>query len=258
MISKENAERSVDNSEDQLPNIFLTPFDGMAVIFLEKLSISLYDVIEQTKNGKKNFTYYERFNLLYQAVKGLEIMDEYFLHCNIKPQTIMLKQVNKDEIVDMAQAGLPPASSTGNEHFQLKFVDFGMIAIGDKGTRRCSGGNFGFLPNEFIIKNSPTEKLDVYSLGMSFLDLELAQRGLSEFSKIDQILYKTTKNNQLEIDSSDVTKLNNFNLVIEMKKLIAKINYRNNILEILEQKYPDYKVCTIITRYLENVQELIF
>lgn len=222
-------------------NISLGPDQVVAAIFVEKLTLSLAQVIKDTRKRKKRFLDHERFNLLYQAVKGLEIMDEYFLNCAIKPGNMMLKKVTEDEIKEMEEAGVSPARLSLREHFQLKFVEFGLISAGAKGQRECMVGTAGFLPDEFFHENSTDEKLDVYSLGMSFLDLELAERGLGSFSQVDSFLYEKKKKNELQLSSSEIWNLNNFKLFNEMKKLMVDKKLKPIFLQRLAKNFPAFK-----------------
>lgn len=237
-------------TENQMQNLALEDDQGVVAIFMEKLSISLHDVIKLALNGELRFPDQERFNLFYQAVIGLEIMDNYFLHCDIKPKNMMLKEVTEDEIKKLENTGIPIARFSKDEHYLLNFIDFGLISIGDKGQRECFGGTPGFMADEVIEddsldeRDSFDEKEDIYSLGMSFLDFELAERGLSEFSKVDWILKKKMRNNDPSItfEESDIKQLNKKSLVKRMKKLMTNDKYRPIFLETLETMYPAFKL----------------
>ena len=47
--------------------------------------------MDLTVKGKAFFLDHERLSFLLQAIRGLGIMDQYFVHCDIKPKNMMLK-----------------------------------------------------------------------------------------------------------------------------------------------------------------------
>ena len=157
-------------------NITHKPEEGMATIFVEKLSISLADFMDLTFDGKAFFLDHERLSLLLQAVKGLGIMDQFFVHCDIKPDNMMLKQILVDDIVEMAQSKVSSARFNHNQFYQLKYIDFGLISFDQPENRECNGGTPGFIPDEYLQRNVSNEKFDVYLSGMTFLDLELNKK----------------------------------------------------------------------------------
>lgn len=229
-------------SKNELENIKVKDSEGVATIFMEKLNISLRELINLNITKKARFLDQERLNLFYLAAKGLETMDKYFLHCDIKPENFMLKKVNIDEIKEMYSNKIEPARLSSKEFYTLKYIDFGLISFEERNERECEGGTPGFIPNEYLQEEVSNEKFDVYSLGMSFLNLELAERGYSGFSFVDAILYKRKKAGGFELTEEDITNLNKIRIVKKMKEIMVDEKYKTIFLKRLENIYSNIKI----------------
>jgi len=128
-----------------------------------------------------------------------------------------------------------------NEFYQLKYIYFGLISFDQPENRECNGGTPGFIPDEYLQRNVSNEKFDVYSLGMTFLDLELNERGYEGFSCVDRVLHRRKKAGGYELNQEDLQKLNQLELVKRMKQIMIDENYRLLFLDMLEEIFSSIK-----------------
>ena len=237
--AKVQEKNNSDLSDAALRNISYDPEEGMAAVFVEKLTFSLKQLFRSKADHV--FSQHQMLNLQYQAIKGLEIMNEHFLHCDIRPENMMLKQMTEDEAREMQEAGIPVARTRQDEAFQLKFVGFGQVAVGEKGQRSCINGTPGFTPDEHLQTMTYNEKFDVYSLGMAFLDLELAKRGFKPFSEVDSIIYKRKQHKKKQFKGLDTKILSKKNIVQKMKTLMRDGTFRPYIMKKFQKVYKTSK-----------------
>lgn len=216
--------------------------EGMVSIFTEKLTISMGNFLDLYVQNKIELDPEERLNAFYQASLGLKIMNSYFLHCDIKPDNMMLKNIEMDEIEEMNSKKILPIRLNQNEYYQIKYIDFGMIAPGKIHERECKGGTPGYIPDEYFENGTSNSKFDVYSLGMTFLEMELADCGYEGFNRIDAILFQRKKEDKgdtlTEKNKNDLYKID---LVNRMVEIIEGEEYREVFLNILEEIYPQLK-----------------
>lgn len=212
--------------------------EGMLTIITEPLFMSMADFLELSYDDKVDMEAEDKLNLFYQAIKGLMIMDSQFFHCDIKPSNIMFKGLSSEGIKEMASANIFAARFNEDQYFQLKYIDFGMIAPGNRNERQCPGGTSGFIPDEYLQKNVSHQKFDVYSLGMSFLDMELASLGYEQFSQIDSILFKNKKKKLAQLTQEEINELEDFNLVSRMKEIMIDSQYQSIFFDKLKQIDP--------------------
>jgi serine/threonine protein kinase len=168
-------------------------------------------------------------------------MDQFFYHCDIKPDNMMLMGIGKETILEMSAKKIYPVRLDSNSYFQVKYIDFGLLTSGEVQNRECQGGTNGFKPDEYLSSNILNDKFDVYSLGMTFLSLELSNLGYIGFDRIDSILHKRKKVKERKLTEDDIEKLDSLDLVERMKTLMTSDDYRQKFLEKLEIVYPSLK-----------------
>ena len=179
----------------------------------------------------------QRLNLFNMAVQGLLVMHQKYFHCDIKPENMMLKKINAETISKMMEQEIEPARLMPNEYYQLKYIDFGLVAGGEFDQRECMGGTDGFKGDEYLSKNTSNENFDVYSLGMTFLNMELAIQNYSFFSSIDSKIYKLKKNKK-KISNTEVEYFEKSSLVKRMKALMEDPKYKSTFLKVLKNYSP--------------------
>lgn len=239
LISKVN-----QNSQEKkkLPNLAHHKAEGVVAIFSEFMNFSLEEILNILQQEKIQISAENRLNLFYQAVKGLNMMDPWLFHCNVTPGSMMLNQISSDEIAQMNQLKIPPASIIKDIYLQLKFIDFKSVAIADEREDRvCVGGTSGFIPDEYLLKNKSHDKIDVFSLGMSFLSVELASLGYEGLYVIDSVFFGCKREYRRKLKEDEKSHLDSLLLVQRMKQIIGSNDYRIQFLNELEVIFPEFK-----------------
>lgn len=62
-------------------------------IYSEKLDFSLFNMMEAHLENPFNYPLIERLNFAIAAISGIEMLSEEFIHCDIKPENIMFKEI---------------------------------------------------------------------------------------------------------------------------------------------------------------------
>ncbi|KAK7343588.1 hypothetical protein VNO77_12435 [Canavalia gladiata] len=173
-------------------------------------------VYEMMRNGAlSNFLFREgdkpswehRLKFVLEIAKGLlylhEECDPQIIHCDIKPQNVLL-----------------------DSNYTAKIADFGLAKLLVKDRTRTSTivrGTMGYLAPEWL-KNAPvTAKVDVYSFGVMLLEILFCRRhielhqiedgteGRDDMILIDWVLYWAKEGNLRVIVSDDEEIVNDFN-----------------------------------------------
>ena len=230
------------SNETQRENVEHEANQAMFTVFTEKMDFSLSVLMDLLKEGKITTKAQDRMDMLKAALQGLEIMNSYFLHCDIKPSNIMLKNLSNPELHQLHLKKQAVISLTDTQFVQLKYIDFGMVSFGEENERFCEGGTPGFVPDEFLMKKKVThEKFDVYSLGMSFLDLELAIEKLHGLSFVDKLLFNIKKRGKKKLEKAHLQLLNKHDLIQTLKSTIFTTKYREMFLTRMRETFPEFE-----------------
>ncbi|CAK8568323.1 unnamed protein product [Lathyrus sativus] len=110
---------------------------------------------QHLRSGGLDWT--KRFNIALGTARGLAYIHEecleWVLHCDVKPQNILL-----------------------DSDYQPKVADFGLSKLRDRSDAKFSSfskirGTRGYMAPEWILNHSITSKIDVYSYGMVVLEI---------------------------------------------------------------------------------------
>ncbi|XP_031483105.1 putative receptor protein kinase ZmPK1 [Nymphaea colorata] len=121
-------------------------------------------------NSSSTLAWDNRFNIALGTAKGLAYLHEecleWVLHCDIKPQNILL---DKD--------------------FTPKVADFGLSKLLDRGGTNVSSfsrvrGTRGYMAPEWILNQPITSKVDVYSYGILVLEMVTGRSSVG-FEQVD-------------------------------------------------------------------------
>jgi serine/threonine protein kinase len=246
-IDKVKSKFSLD---DEIKNaLFHIQNEGLITIFMERLDISFTEVIELFLHKFHDAPFYERLNLFILAMQGLEIINKDYLHCDIKPENIMLKKIPPEKAQEMISKNFIPFRTGKTSYYQLKYIDFGFTSDGSKKKRKCRGGTAGYLPKEYYDKDLDSQKFDVFSLGITLLDAELINMNLQGFNSFQDILDAVIEEYDEKYDEDDEEaeyefskeqqeEIKNYNLYEEIKEVVFQ-EEKEKLLKNLETIYPD-------------------
>jgi serine/threonine protein kinase len=205
-----------DSLDEEITKVFSHgKKEGLMTIFMERLDVSFLELIDLFFNNEVELFMDSRVDLYILAMQGLEIINKHFLHCDVKPENIMLKKISPEKAQEMVSKNFIPIRTGKTFYYQLKYIDFGLIAQGKEGERKCHGGTPGYIPKELDVTGFDHEKFDVFSLGMTFLFAELAIMELEGFDRIQTVVndvidekdeegYKFTKEQKEKITNLDL------------------------------------------------------
>ena len=151
------------------------------VIQMEKLDFDLSDYQLTLTDNWAPLYFHTRCQIGESVLKGLVAMFPKYSHCDIKPQNIMAKMVNDDQIQDLSDDEIERIELFPGQFYQVKIIDFGVVVKGNPGERRCPGGSPGFLADEYFTIDSHA-LFDVFSMAVTMIDMEMALLGFEKFS----------------------------------------------------------------------------
>ena len=163
--------------------------------------------------GKEGLPFVDRIKIAHHLFEGLARINEEYLHCDIKPDNLMIKIYKSLK----HKKNLPLIHTENNEFITIKYIDFGMVVSKKE---KCWGGTYGFVPPENFMKLKPYDKTDLYSLGVLLFDTEiLAINKLSKLRDIVEAFNLLVAKKSKKMLKRDQNKMMKFEL---FKKVVGK------------------------------------
>ena len=152
------------------PNKNEIPF----VISMEPMDTPLsYINVEVLNHKLPPISIDQRVQMAINLLRGLALMNQVVIHCDIYEENIMLNILNTKASEQVTQNGLRVIDYMG-KYYQTKIIDFGdSLVIEAVQNLICKTGRMGFAPQEFFETDVTHEKFDHYSMGMALLDQEI-------------------------------------------------------------------------------------
>lgn len=208
------------------------------VLFIEPMSFELFRLVNFLQQGIISIELQWRIKIAVELINGLMIMKQVGYHCDIKPENIMFERIQGDRIREAKDKGYHVLLLQGN-YYLVKYIDFGLGELhSQKSLARCNGGTPGYAATDRLI-TFEHDKLDIYSVGITLLDLELSTYQLSLISDVFAILYVCAKEKKTIFPKKYKTKLENMKLIIEFKKYMD--SNQEQFLLYLDLVYPDFR-----------------
>lgn len=175
---------------------------------VEKLDLNFGLFIRQiVSQSSEGLTFFNKLKLAKNIITGLKLINRNHLHCDIKPDNLMIKKVRKNDYDNEKLL----IETTAGEFFLIKYIDFG-LSVPKKA--RCPGGTFGYAAPELFDKRFGHEKFDVFSLGVLLIDTELLGVGITEgLASIFRETHQYKFEKKSELDDSIKEKLLSFKIV---------------------------------------------
>jgi serine/threonine protein kinase len=163
----------------------------MAVLITDFLELEAFQYFKLLEKRSIPSFFHTRVKLLLNLGHALESVFDTFFHCDIKPENIMFKRINEDEVLRLKEFGIHRLELHPGEMYQVKIIDFGLSEFGSLDERVCDGGTPDFLPMEFLISRKSDPTFDLFALAMMFLDMELSELGFGAFSAFNNYTMST-------------------------------------------------------------------
>ena len=230
-LMKEQSTENTDNIN--------TPDDTVTFLYYtQKLDTDLFKF---TKNYiKQNGSFFNQINrvqLGINTIKGLILMNEKYQHCDIKPENMMLKNINEEEASRLNGEGLTPIETSPGHTYQSFIIDFGLAVPKNS---RCIGGTPGFLAQEFFTSDSH-KNIDTYAVGMMLIDNELASLKIDNLSDILAVSQSMKYKQKTVFAYNDKLSLNNSFLIKNIKVLLDHDQYSEQNRNMAKEIYPNIK-----------------
>ena len=159
------------------------------LIFLERMELSLGDYMDAVFNNEMPaMSFVNRLQMGVHMLLGMQIMNTIYLHCDIKPDNVMLRRVTHDEISLLSKQKLQALEIGKDKFYIVKYIDLGLSQTTDpKKTNKalgCQGGSPGFLASNHFYQDSEYINYDEVSLGLTLLSMELLMLGYEGYENI--------------------------------------------------------------------------
>jgi serine/threonine protein kinase len=165
-----------------------TSSQNILTLNMECLDLEIFVYQKQILKNITRPYLHTRLKIGETVANALILFYDKYSHCDLKPENLMAKKLNEEQIAQLADHGIDRIELYPGEFYQIKVIDFGLVAEGNSVTRRCYGGTPSFIPPEFF-SNESHKNFDVFSLAMLMLDNETASFGYQFFSFVQEIWF---------------------------------------------------------------------
>ena len=229
--------------------------DILYIIFENAENGDLYNLIEAYKINNKHIPEEELWTIFLQCMQGLAYIHEKgVIHRDIKPGNILMDNNLNIKIGDFGTAAVKKENEKGNKNVQ--YLNAHYLSILDKEDLQY-GQTFvssaGYTPPEMKKRVDYDQKIDVYSMGVTFYEMCYLHNP-SELGANDDVDYSDELLNIIkEMIEEDKNKRQTSKYFLEkIKEEFSKKYDRNTSIDsIVRCLYA----CKDITRYYKNLTE---
>lgn len=240
------AEESVENKQ-----YITTPPKTATFLYLtQRLDSDLYKFTKKYLRGEgPMFDQINRIQMGLNLFKGMRLFNEKYVHCDMKPENIMLKTISEEKASELLEKDYKAIETGPGHNYQPYIIDFGLVVSGQQ---RCIGGTPGFFPPEMFNQESQAH-FDVYGIAMMMLDLELAAQKIPNLSDVlapshEMQYYQKTG----EFSNKNKQKLQENELFKMIKNILDNDGQRQNIDKFKNIYNPSFE--QIVSRYNKNLK----
>lgn len=195
------------------------------IVKLEKLDYPFQAYLAiMNENGKIGMLILDRIRISLNLFTGLQLINEKSLHCDIKPDNLMIRSVD----ASMMAKDAPLVYTTSGDSILVKYIDFGMTVPRDE---RCRGGTYGYMGPEMFLQDVSHSKIDVFSLGVILVEAEMAMMLNGRLSDVLREIMSFQFKKKKMIGALEKTKLQSLAFV---KEIMTNFDDKN------KQKIIDY------------------
>ena len=172
-----------------------TAKQNILVLEMEYLDQEMFKYQGQIIKQATSIYFHTRCKIGESVLQGLISFYSEFSHCDIKPENLMAKSLTQAEMDRLEGFGIERIELYPGKFYQVKIIDFGLVAKGEPKKRRCIGGTPGLLPDEFFTRETHAN-FDVYSVAVLLLDMEMAVLGYDYFSHMQDFFVTCKRDNR--------------------------------------------------------------
>jgi serine/threonine protein kinase len=210
---------------------------NILVLEMEFLDKEMYKFQRELSHGLTSIYFHTRCKIGESVLSGLLSFYSEYSHCDIKPENLMAKSLSEPEMERLAEFGVERIELYPGKFYQVKIIDFGLVAKGDSTTRRCIGGTPGFIPDEFFTKTTH-KNFDVYSVAALMLDFEMSVIQFDDFSTIQDIFVTATRFGR-GLTSKEKQTIQSISFYKMAKMYSSNLKYRAAFFTKLRTIFPD-------------------
>ena len=245
-------EESVENKAFIKKN----PNTATFLYFTQKLDIDLFKFINFYKKGLgPMFDQVNRIQLAINLFKGMSLFNQKYIHCDMKPENIMLKSISEEKTVELLTKNYKAIETGPGHNYQSFIIDFGLSVKKTQNQRnqgRCIGGTPGFFPPE-MFNDESQNNFDVYGMAMLMIDLELANLKQSNLSDVFAPSHLMQYDGyDTRFPSKSITQLNKEKLYLAIKTILDSDSVKDQINESIQDFNPNFQ--TLISQSSKALQ----
>ena len=196
-------------------------------IKMEQLDYSYSNYLEMMRTQSKvGIVIIDRIRISINLFKGLSMIMDKSIHCDIKPDNLMIKVL--DPIV--ARTYIPFIKTTLGDLILIKYIDFGMTV---EKTRRCQGGTYGYMAPEMFMPYLDHSKFDIFSLGVILVESEMTLLSKSSLSQVLKSIMFHQFKKKVMIDVKIRKELSELAFVKEIMSTMDALKYSRTKIYIL-------------------------
>jgi serine/threonine protein kinase len=171
-----------------LENLQKDDSHDVALFFMESMDWTLGDFHDSVQSKKTISHFVTRLRLFANVCTGIQKMLPLMSHCDLKPGNIMLKKISQEKSAELVSKGHLSLRLSPIEYYQVKIIDFGLVAKGNIPERNCHGGTLQYLPIEYLFRQRNAPQIDVYAIGLMIFNMEMADLGMEKISNLLKIV----------------------------------------------------------------------
>lgn len=200
------------------------------LIATQKLDMELWQFFNNVLSGNAvNFDIVNRIQMGINLFKGVIIMNTKLIHCDLKPENLMIKHITEAEAKLLAEQGLKVLEKNSGEYYQIFYIDFGLVQPITNEFIDCPGGTPGYLAKEYFQPGVSHDQADIFGIGLSLLNSEsvsIRTDWISDLYEFIQI------NRRKKITSFTQTQISDISKMPMVKAMILLINKEENLEDI--------------------------
>lgn len=216
--------------------------DGKApfLIATQKLDQELWELFSQiTEKKAESFDIVNRIQLGINLFRGVILMNTKFIHCDLKPENLMIKKLTEAEANLISQQGLKVIEGKCGNYYQIFYIDFGMVQQITNQVIQCPGGTPGYLAKEYFQKGVSHDQADIFGVGITLLNSETTTIRTNWVSDLYEFIQVSLRNRKATFTQTQVTQLSQMPLLKALMVMMDKEENRDDIKQKVLAFYPN-------------------